>query len=323
MQKVRKRLVVYGKLALRALDMLRGKSYYHLDQKLGPQFVPGQLAGYYNDLSGKADWLGDLRDDGIPLNRDPDGNPVIIPTTVFQKSIGHWEMWLASGKQDDNHRREFLKIMDWALQTQDERGGWEVYFLKTPAHNSVYSSMTQGEAASTLVRAYHITNNDTYLTAARRALGLMLCPVEQGGTARMEGNLLILEEFPKHLPNTVFNGWIFSLYGLYDFLLVQHDDQFAQALAQTLTALVAYLPHIDAGYWSYYDTNRTIASPFYQKLHIAQFRALALTFPDHAGAFDASWQQMERQMNSRFNTERAVVAKTWQKILRPPAFVNR
>ena len=277
-QQIVKRAQIYGRLAQRAVAMLRGTSYYHAAQGVGNHFVPGELAGYYNDLSHKATWAGPVDTDGIPLNEDADGNPVYIPTTVIQKAIGHWEQWLASGRTDEAQWAAFLGIMRWAVREQDERGGWPVWFLRSPVYCSVYSSMTQGEAASMLVRAYDVTGETEYLTAAERSLDLMLTPMEEGGTARADGARLVLEEFPKIPHNTVFNGWVFSLYGLYDYLQVKEHADYQDALTQTVETLADSMGQIDAGYWSYYDTDKNTASPFYQDLHVAQFDALARTF---------------------------------------------
>ena len=47
------RVQAYGALARRAVRMLTGTSYWHVDQRLGRAFRPGELAGYFNDLTKK------------------------------------------------------------------------------------------------------------------------------------------------------------------------------------------------------------------------------------------------------------------------------
>lgn len=156
----------------------------------------------------------------------------------------------------------------------------------------------------------------------------MLAPVEQGGTCRSVSAGVVLEEIPLEPPNTILNGWIFALYGLYDYLLEAKDQdggntQVDESLQASLRALLATLPQFNAGFWSYYDTSGNLASPFYQQLHIAQLKALELTFPEYAESL-RHWRQIfERQAASRFNWIRAVALKAYQKLRRPPEVVLR
>lgn len=161
--------------------MFLGKSYWHAPQGLGRQFIPGQLLGYYNDLSAKANWTGPVDSIGLPLNQESNGNFIYFPTTLLQKALGHWDRWLVSKQSDNLERTSFLNIAEWCLSTQDANGGWAIWPVLGLSYASPYSAMTQGEAVSVLVRAA-ITNQDKrYAEAARRAIGLMLNSVDQGG----------------------------------------------------------------------------------------------------------------------------------------------
>ena len=138
---------------------------------------------------------------------------------------------------------------------------------------------------------------------------------------------LVLEEYPTQPLMTVLNGWIFALYGLYDFLLMEDEPRFQMALDDTVRALAEHLPSYDLGYWSRYtedyEGGGMIASPFYHALHSAQLQALEQTFPDHAAAFGAARAQFERYAASPANRARAVTVKVWQKIAHPPEVIFR
>lgn len=181
--------------------------------------------------------------------------------------------------------------------------------------------MTQGEGISVLVRAYTLTQNSAYVEAARRALGPMQKPIEDGGTCRVVPEGLILEEVPAEDYKAILNGWVFALFGLYDFLLVEDSSEARQMLKKSLSALVAYLPSYNAGYWSYYDLSGHLASPFYQRLHIAQLEALSLTFPEYAYLFGQWREQFMRQDANLLCRARAIVAKAFQKLRNPPAVI--
>ena len=308
---------------LRWARMLAGRSYWHLDQGLGKRFVPGELSGYYNDLSGKARWNGAVDAEGLPLRYTTSGEPVYFPTTLFQKALGHWDLWLSGGRKEEGHFEAFLRLANWAQHAQDERGGWGALPAFRVHYDSPYSCISQGEGISLLVRAFSVTGDGFYLESARQALGPLLTPVEEEGTLRRVPAGLVLEEYPLRTGNTVLNGWIFGLFGLYDFLLVEESQEVQEALVANLNALLACLPQYDAGFWSLYDASGALASPSYHRLHIAQLRALELAFPEHAWAFAKSRAAFERQLASRSNRTRAVLMKAYQKLRHPPEVVLR
>lgn len=300
--------------------MLLGRSYWHVPQGVGRLFAPGRLCGYYNDSTAKVRWNGPVDEAGLPLN-EFSGRQVHFPTTLFQKALGHWDLWLASGQKDEAHRTAFLNIARWAVETQDEQGGWPLWPLLGLRYASPYSAMTQGEGISVLVRAYLLTQDPVYLDAARRALGPMQKPLKDGGTCRVVPEGLILEEVPAEKYKAILNGWVFALFGLYDYLLIQGSSEVCQMLERSLSALVAHLPSYNAGYWSYYDLSGHLASPFYHRLHIAQLEALNLAFPEHARVFNRLREHFMHQETKFFYRIRAVVVKAYQKLRNPPEAV--
>jgi hypothetical protein len=178
--------------------------------------------------------------------------------------------------------------------------------------------MIQGEAVSVLVRAFSATGDDAYLEGARRALSPMLLPIKKGGTSWLTSEGLILEEVPFRVPKTILNGWIFALYGLYDFTIADDSQDAQEALEATLSALLARLQMYDAQFWSFYDTSGTLASPFYHRLHIAQLEALELSYPEYAGRFRELRDTFQGQLASRLNVARALALKGYQKLRHPP-----
>jgi hypothetical protein len=281
------------------------------------------LGGYYNDYSAKTDWHGATDDQGIPLNQTATGRSFHFPMTVVQKALGHWERWLASDRSDERHRSEFLRLATWILHSQDVRGGWPTWAECGVRSSSPYSAMTQGQATSMLVRAFRITDREEFAQSARRAAALMVMPVEEGGTAHMAPAGVVLEEVPRVPARTVLNGWINGIYGLYDLLLMDHADPLGEKLDSTLAALVSYLPRFDAKYWSYYDTARNLASPYYHARHIAQLSACELTFPEYGPRWRDMRQELERQASSGLRRLRAVATKACQQLCDPPDSVMK
>lgn len=287
----------------------------------GKYFVPGRLEGYFNDLTSKTQWRGPLNPDGLPLNR-VNGCWIVFPTTVIQKGLGHWDRWLGSGQRSENEKRLFLLSADWATQSLDSFGGWPVWpLLGITNVPTLYSAMTQGEGISLLVRAFCATGEKIYLDAAVAALKPFEKNVQEGGVVSRVSEGVVLEESPFAEYRAILNGWIFAAMGLHDLLLVGEKIWIRNLLRDTITTLVNMLPLYDAGYWSFYDLSRHLASPFYHRLHIAQLEVLALAFPEQRDALLAFKKRFERQEKRGLCKARATIMKLVQKFVSPPEVI--
>ena len=302
-----KTLVHFAGLAFR---LLRGGGYYHQPQPKGRFFARDQLAGYYNDLRGKAFWQGARDSEGIPFSRTSQGKHLYFPTTITQYGLGHFDLWLEGGGEE--HRKAVFKVADWLVASQDECGGWDVFGSLDIQVTNPYSAMTQGQAISVLLRAFLQTEMEAYLKSAKRALALTLTPLHQGGTTLYKGSDIYLEEAVTREQNTILNGWIFAIFGLWDYALSVGEESAKEALAATLDTLSGCLVRYDRGWWSNYDRHGAIASPFYHRLHIALLEALyELTGRDVFGIVGKRW---EGYGCSAFKKTRAVAMKVRQKL---------
>jgi len=307
------KIALWPRLLIRWARMLLGKSYYHQPQRLGQAFRPGELAGYFNDLTAKTHWAGHTDDEGIPVNILADGRRVYFATTVVQKALGHWDKWLLT--RDDTDREEFLRLCRWLLDKQDNNGGWSIWSELGLSLASPYSAMTQGEGVSAFVRAWALTGDELFLQGARRALDLMIKPIEDGGPSLHENGFLFLEESPSRPRSSILNGWIFSLFGLYDYWLALKDQEAYELFRRSLATLKKHLHQYDAGYWSYYDTQGHLASPFYHDLHIHQLSALALVDQDPLWVeYRDRWALYQRK---RWSRVKALGIKMVQKLKEP------
>jgi hypothetical protein len=133
--------------------------------------------------------------------------------------------------------------------------------------------MAQGEAISMLIRAYQVFKDSRYLDIITKAKDFMLKPVEEGGTTvYIESKPYFYEYINEPL---VLNGWIFSAWGLYDYAKFFNDDNVMMIWQKTVDAMAEKLPEYDHRDWSLYsDNGRSLANPFYHKLHIAQLNVM-------------------------------------------------
>jgi len=96
----------------------------------------------------------------------------------------------------------------------------------------------------------------------------------------------------------------------------------SRSLASTVEAFVDFLPAFDAGWWSRYDKEGHLASPFYQRLHIAQLTALDMTFPFAGRAIREPMERWQQALSSRPARARAILVKAAQQMTDPPPMIR-
>ncbi|MBN3318770.1 GLCE epimerase, partial [Atractosteus spatula] len=190
------------------------------------------------------------------------------------------------------HMAAFFAASEWLLRNQDERGGWPIMVTRKLGEGfrslepGWYSAMAQGQAMSTLVRAYLLTKDPTYLNAALRATGPYKLPSEQHGVkAVFMSKHDWYEEYPTTPSSFVLNGFIYSLIGLYDLAETAGDKLGREAgvlFSRGMDSLKAMLPLYDTGSGSIYDLRHfmlgsapNLARWDYHTTHINQLQLLA------------------------------------------------
>lgn len=286
--------------------MLNHTSIMHVNQNVGECFIPGEISGYFNNLTEKVTKDPEtIKENRLPIVHDQCGD-ILFPVAIFQYGLGAYDLFLQT--KQEIYLRQFYRCVEWACLNQLETGAWDNFSFIYP--DNPFGAMCQGEAASLLIRAYKHSGNQEYLDAAKNAIDFMLCPVEKGGTTQYLNNDVIFLEYTHLAP--VLNGWVFALFGLYDLNIVLPRESDEEIISQAVNSLIHYLPKFDNGFWSRYDLDNRIASPFYHKLHIAQLEALFLSFDD-----PVFWEYKERfesyQKNPFYKTV-AFVEKAYQKI---------
>lgn len=288
--------------------MLNGTSVLHVNQNMGTLFIPGEIRGYFNNLTEKV--IKEpilLENDQLPRFKTENGQEIIFPVAVFQYGLGAYDLYLKTKNQ--KYLFKFKQCVDWTIENQENSGAWSNFFYIYP--DNPYGAMCQGEAISLLVRAFKEYKDEKYYNAAMVAAEFMITPVEKGGTLKVEnGNYILLEYTNKA---AVLNGWIFALFGLYDLLLIDKTKAYEEIYKKSIDTLVNMINLFDGGYWSLYDLDNTITSPFYHNLHIAQMHALYIATGNEVFAYyEKRWSG---QKNNAFKRKRAFIKKAFQKII--------
>lgn len=289
--------------------MLTGKSVWHVDQNMGTCFSTTDIKGYYNNLMEKVTMLPELLNtDRLPVLEKADGSYVESGVAIFQYGLGAYDLYLST--KEDVYYKKFIQCVEWAVRKQEPNGAWDNFSYFYPDHP--YGAMAQGEGVSLLIRAYTATCKTDYLDRAKKAINFMLIDKDKGGTTAYSNDEVILLEYPHR--KAVFNGWIFAWWGLYDFVLVTHDDgEYKEVLNKSLATLVKMLPLFAGRYWSIYDLENRIASPFYHNLHIAQMQAMyKITGNEIFNEYANQWEKQQRNIICRVL---AFVKKAYQKIV--------
>lgn len=288
--------------------MLTGKSILHVNQGVGKCFKVGEVKGYFNDLTEKVTCQFELmQTEELPTVMTEDGKRIHFPVAIFQYGLGAYDLYLQTN--DVKYLKRFELCVEWAYKEQDEKGAWNNFFYIYP--ESPYGAMCQGEGASLLLRAYREFNDNKYLECAVKAIDFMLIPIENGGTAYYQGEDLILMEYT-HLP-PVLNGWIFAIFGLYELQIIHNEEKYRELFKTALASLKKGLHKYDNGYWSLYDSNAKIASPFYHRLHISQMEALEKIAND--GFFGEYAKRFASYGNKTGNKTKAFIQKAFQKVI--------
>lgn len=215
---------------------------------------------------------------GVPVWPDTRGRLRHSCTTMTSYALGHWELWLLTGKGE--HRDAFLRVADFLLAWGRETDSGGTLFLdyeddtETNGHTC---AMNQGEAISVLCRAYELTGRERYVECAWRAgLPFRHRYGPEGVTGRMNDSPWYLEGGKR-----ILNGHIYAVFGLWDLAQVTQQKAPQELFEAGAESVVREIDQFDSGDWSWYwvESPRYIASMMYHNLHICQLEALNELYP--------------------------------------------
>lgn len=295
------------------IKMLCGEDVLHVEQALGKNFVPAELQGYFNDLTDKVLRCETIDESDLPCNYTNTGEKCRLIVAVLQYGLGSYDLYLSTSEK--KYYDKFIASVNYIAEKQKEDGSLDIYegIKNLPEEKS---AMTQGQAASLLLRAYKQTGEYKYFTKAKDAIDYMLRSTEDGGTTvyNTDQTFYFQELFDKG-QNAILNGWIFAFFGLYDFCLVSDNEKYVKLMEKSIEYLAESIKKYDRKYWSDYNQENVIASPFYHKLHIAQLEALSMI--SDRKEFSYYKMKWERQYANRFIYFRAFTVKAFQKLKNP------
>ena len=308
------RLNYYRRIAAAYLSRRPSQlTFWHEVPEINPNMKPGFLGEYYMLFREKADYRGPYDRSGIPLlNYHGNIGLQYNPIAIAQYGLGNYNLYKRT--HDLARLQKLRMVADWLVTNLElNRHGilvWNHHFdwdYRTPLKAPWYSGLAQGQGISLLLRAHAETQDDTYLQAAHRAFEAFGRPVERGGVVFFDdAGQPWLEEYLVSPPTHILNGFIWALWGVYDYFLATKDHRAGNLFDGSGRTLMTNLDRYDAGFWSLYELSGTLltmlASPFYHRLHIVQLKILhRLTGEDVFLAYAKRWERYNASLLNRWS----------------------
>ncbi len=262
-------------------------------------------------FASKAEYSGQYDKDGIPLlNYHGRIGIQYNPIAIAQYGLGNYNLFLRTG--DSAYKEKFILVADWLVSNLKQNNSgiwvWNHYFdweYRTQLRAPWYSGLAQGQGISVLVRAFDITRDKKYLDSAERAFESFFYSIDDGGVVFIDtdGNPWI-EEYLVEPPTHILNGFIWALWGVYDYYLTTRDRKAQSFFEQCITTLTKNIDRYDTGFWSLYELSSTklkmLASPFYHRLHITQLSILhRLTGEKKFKEYEERWRGYQNNFFKR------------------------
>lgn len=283
-------------------------SFWHENPAINEKAIfDGRILGpYYMTFADKTEYKGPFDKNGIPL-LDYQGKigKQYNPIAISQYGLAYYNLFKKTGEK--KYLEISLKQADWLVNNLElSYQGlkvWMHYFdfeYKNTLKAPWYSALAQGQGVSLLLRAYLETKDEKYFQSAKAAFQPLLKEVRDGGVQYKDGGGNIwLEEYIIDPPTHILNGFIWTLWGVYDYWLVTNEEESKKLFDDCLKTLQINLQRYDTGFWSLYDLSeqflKNLASPFYHKLHIVQLKILTnMTREKYFEQISEKWRKYQK-----------------------------
>ena len=238
-----------------------------------------ELGAYYQDLTPaiyhfEHNSMGDFDENGIPFLREAKRKYYSIVYVIQYALINHDLMLKGAGDADEK-KRIIKRCLDWLEEKAEDFHDSTVWRSEMNEQYKLpkgwISAMYQGQAVSLFLRAFQLFGEERYLKIAEKAFEFFKYDYAEGGVRRVDENGYIwFEEYPSAVPSLVLNGYIYTVFGIYDLYRVTKNEEAVKLFDECVRTLENNLYKYDAGYWSVYDQlKKELVSYYYQKnVHI-------------------------------------------------------
>jgi len=237
-----------------------GKSqltFWHETPTANPRLVSNRLGEYYMLFAEKADYTGIHDDAGIPL-LDYRGKigPQYNPIAIAQWGLANFNRYVSA--RDATAEKKFLSASDWLRDNLERNSAnipvWQHHFdwdYRDTLRAPWYSGLAQGQGISLLLRAAAASGKNDYLDAARSAFESLSRTSAEGGVLFVdEFQDVWIEEYIVTPPTHILNGFIWAVWGVYDYSLTFPTSQARDLFNRCVETLTKNLARYDNGFWA-------------------------------------------------------------------------
>lgn len=205
------------------------------------------------------------------------------PVTISQYALACFEKYRNS--DDESYRKKFIANAKWLMDEKNyvkidnDRIGYPYKFQFRDLKPGWYSGLSQAEVISVLIRYYYLTRDESVLSLIRKVNNQMLHPIHDGGLIDTTPEKMIwIEEYPgskqhKH----VLNGYLVSLFGLYEYTKLFPDDKYASSMLEkgyeSLKKSVSYY-EAASNNLTYDRGSRQAVNNWYMKAQVLEMKKL-------------------------------------------------
>ncbi len=215
--------------------------------------------------------------------RDPEKFFVHFTNHYSVKTLNSYSAFLETG--NGAYLKLFMKNAAWMRDhltvLQDTAAVWtndNMIYDKYKLSFGWPSAYAQGHGLSVLCRAFQSTRDSSYLAAAEKVLNSYNLDYRAGGILDVDsaGGYWYLE-YPADPPAYVLNGFIYGLFGIYDYWRLTGSPKALRYFERGVATLAKNLHRYDKGYWSAYDLlykQYCAGYNYHRNFHIPQLNVL-------------------------------------------------
>jgi len=193
----------------------------------------------------------------------------VIMTKIPYTQEYHYHVTAIASQAISNDSKTFTAPIKWLVDNIEKDGSYQHDFV-FPFYYGFpkpwIGGLAQGLAISALVQANELE------TAEKAFLGL-----SKHCLYKDKHNDVWIEEYPLDEPAFILNGFIYAMFGVYDFYKATEDKKAKKTFDACIKTLVNNIERYDYDIdnWSKYDLfDELPAQPFYHEIHIKQMHVL-------------------------------------------------
>ena len=215
------------------------------------------------------------KEKGHPYKYDEAG--VLLSKIPYTQEYHHHVTAIASYAIANDSQSSDVGIK-WLVNNMDDDGAYRHNFTFPFYYNfpkNWIGGLAQGLAISALVNADEVD-------AAEKAF----LALHKHCRYRDKNNNIWIEEYPLDEPAHILNGFVYSLFGVFDLFITTKNKKARKLWEDGLKTLVKNIDRYDMDGWSKYDLAEEMpAQPFYHNVHVKQMAAL-FSITEDATFFD-------------------------------------